>query len=372
MKTIKQTALVERHRQLGGKMIEFAGWLMPVQYPKGIIREHLAVRSGVGIFDVSHMGEVRIRGRGAADCVDTIGTNLAPRSPGKITYTPMCYPDGGIVDDILVYCMGEDDFLLVVNAANVSKDYDWIAENAPQGITVDDESAETVQVAVQGPQAVAYVCGILGDELARLKRFTHKTVSFEGGRALVSRTGYTGEDGFEIYVDPGLGPALWDTLMRSEGPVKPEPVGLGARDTLRFEASYRLYGNDIDETTDPLEAGLGWTVKLAKDDFIGKDSLVKKREEGPARKFVGLEVQAKRIARKGYGIVANDEAAGAVTSGAFAPFLEKSLAMGYVRPELAAPGGVVNVNIRGLLTEAVVVKIPFLSGRDKGTAAGKG
>jgi aminomethyltransferase len=360
MNAMKETPLVERHKKLGGKMVEFAGWLMPVQYGAGIIQEHLAVRRSVGLFDVSHMGEIAVKGRGAGDFVDMLGTNKTPRTPGRVTYTPMCYPHGGIVDDVLVYCMGEDDYVLVVNAANVSKDYKWIAENAPAGVSVVDDSPTTAQIAIQGPSAVRLTCGVLGDELASMKRFTSARVEFGGGPAVISRTGYTGEDGFEVYTSPDLSGELWDALMEGSGSISPEPVGLGARDTLRFEASYRLYGNDIDETTDPLEAGLGWTVKMDKDDFFGKGAIARRREEGPSRKFVGLELNARRIARKGYPILAGGEPAGAVTSGAFAPHLEKSLAMGYLRADLASPGTAVEIDVKGRKVEAFVVKIPFL------------
>lgn len=360
MTTLRETPLAERHKGLGGKMVEFAGWLMPVQYGKGIIHEHLAVRKSVGLFDVSHMGEIAVKGRGAGDFVEKLGTNTAPRSPGRVTYTPMCYSHGGIVDDILVYCMGEDNYMLVVNAANVSKDYGWIAGNAPPGVTVADESPGTAQIAIQGPSAVELACGVLGESLSRLKRFTSVVIDFRGESAVVSRTGYTGEDGYEVYIKPELAGELWDALMKGHASVRPEPVGLGARDTLRFEASYRLYGNDIDENTDPLEAGLGWTVKFSNRDFIGKDALIRRREKGLSRKFVGIELNAKRIARKGHPLLVGGEAAGIVTSGAFAPHLEKSLAMGYLRADLAAPGTAVEVDIRGRMIEAAVVKIPFL------------
>ena len=349
-------------------MVEFAGWLMPIQYGKGIIQEHRAVRCGVGLFDVSHMGEIRVRGRGAADFVDRMGTNQAPRAPGLVTYTPLCYPDGGIVDDVTVYCMDEDDYILVVNAANTAKDYEWLARNAPGGLEVADESADTAQLAVQGPKAVGFVAGVVDPGLAGLGRFTHTAASFQGERIVVSRTGYTGEDGFEIYMDRRIAPAMWDALSGAKGELEPEPVGLGARDTLRFEASYRLYGNDIDETTNPLEAGLGWTVKLSKAEFMGKAALLKVREQGQARRFVGLEVLEKRIARKGFALIAGGERVGSVTSGAFAPYLERSLAMGYLRADLAAAGVRVKVDIRGKEVEAEVVKLPFLSGRDKATA----
>lgn len=363
MNTLRETALVERHRRLGGKMVEFAGWLMPVQYGKGIIHEHLAVRRSVGLFDVSHMGEISVKGRGAADYVDRLGTNTAPRTQGKVVYTPMCYPNGGIVDDILVYCMDENDYVLVVNAANVSKDFEWVSENAPRGVTVVDESAATAQLAIQGPSAVELTCSVMGNALAELTRFTSTKIDYRGDCAVVSRTGYTGEDGFEVYVKPELGGELWDELMRGAGTVFPEPVGLGARDTLRFEASYRLYGNDIDETTDPFEAGLGWTVKMDKDDFIGMDALERRRREGLSRRFVGFELNARRIARKGCRILAGGVDAGEVTSGAFAPHLGTSLAMGYLRADLAAPGTPVEVDIKGRIVEASVVKIPFLKAK---------
>ncbi len=359
MRELKRTPLYDRHVQAGGKMVPFAGWCMPVQYARGIIHEHKAVRRGIGVFDVSHMGEIRISGPGAGDYIDYIGTNVAPRSRGSVTYTPLCYPDGGIVDDVTVYCMGEDDYVLVVNAANTSKDHEWIKGNAPEPLRVEDESDLTAQLAVQGPAAMALVADLLEPGVLELGRFKHTTVAFHGEPVVLSRTGYTGEDGCEIYMNSNLAPAMWDALITVGGLAKPEPIGLGARDTLRFEASYRLYGNDIDETTDPLEAGLGWTVKLSKGDFIGRDELVRRKEKGPVRKFVGLELMAKRIARSGCGLFAEGERVGSVTSGAFAPYLGKSLAMGYLRADLAEPGRRVEVDLRGRAAEAEVVELPF-------------
>jgi aminomethyltransferase len=363
MENVKKTALVERHVRLGGKMVEFAGWLMPLQYGKGIMHEHLAVRSGVGLFDVSHMGEIRVKGPGAGDFVDLMGTNLAPRSPGGVTYTPLCLDDGGIVDDVLVYCMDGDDYMIVVNAANTEKDFLWLAGRAPSVVSVTDESADTAQLAVQGPDAAALVAAVLDPGLPGLGRFRHTRVIFDGESVIASRTGYTGEDGFEIYLKSSAAPKLWDALMRGREGRAPEPVGLGARDTLRFEASYRLYGNDIDESTNPLEAGLAWTVKMSKADFVGREALVKIKAEGPARKFVGFEVLEKRIARKGCPLIADGEETGVVTSGTFAPYLQKSLAMGYLRADHASSGERVEVEIRGKRVAAEIVKLPFLSGR---------
>jgi aminomethyltransferase len=264
------------------------------------------------------------------------------------------------VDDILVYCMGEDDYVLVVNAANVSKDFQWVSENAPPGLNVVNDSDKTAQIAIQGPSAARLASAVLGEGIAELKRFTSTVFDFHGECAVVSRTGYTGEDGFEVYLNPSLAGDLWDSLMEGDGSAAPQPVGLGARDTLRFEASFRLYGNDIDETTDPLEAGLGWTVKPDKGGFIGRDALVKRREDGLSRKFVGIELSARRIARKGCPLLVDGERAGVVTSGAFAPYLEKSLAMGYLDAGVASPGTAVGVDIKGRTLDATVVKIPFL------------
>jgi len=372
MSDSKRTPLYDRHVQLGAKMIDFVGWLMPVQYRNGIIVEHMAVRTGAGIFDVSHMGEIRVKGRGAGDYVDRLVTNVVPRQPGRIAYSPMCYPHGGIVDDLLVYCVGDEDYLLVVNAANTEKDYEWIARSAPAGVTVEDESPSVAQVAVQGPRAVAVASAVLGEELGSLKRFTHVRLRFDGAEALVSRTGYTGEDGCEIYIDGDKGAALWDAFMSVPEELRPEPAGLGARDTLRFEASYRLYGNDMDETTSPLEAGLGWTVKLDKKDFVGKNALVAQMDGGLSRKFIGLRIHEKRIARKGCEILDAGQPVGTVTSGAYAPFLKESLAMGYVKAELAEPGRQLSVSMRGRTVSASVVKLPFLSGRDKPRPASAG
>jgi aminomethyltransferase len=282
-------------------------------------------------------------------------------------YTPLCYESGGIVDDVTIYCMGREDYLFVVNAANVEKDYRWLSDNAPAGVSVADESAATSQIAVQGPGAVAHACRLLGEELADLRRFRHTTVEYEGSPVLISRTGYTGEDGFEIYIPNSLAPVLWERLLKGSGGAEPQPVGLGARDTLRFEAGYRLYGNDLDETTNPLEAGLAWTVKLDKGEFIGRRALLELKERGLSRKFVGIELVGRRIARHGCRITAEGVDVGFVTSGTYAPFLEKSLAMGYLSSDLAVPGRRVEVNVKGAVVEGKVVKLPFL-GRRGGAA----
>jgi aminomethyltransferase len=311
------------------------------------------------------MGEIKISGTGATAFVDRMMTNLVPRSKGEVTYTPLCYPDGGIVDDVLVYCMGDDDLMLVVNAANVEKDFRWLSESAPSGVAVENVSETVAQIAIQGPDAVSLAAKAMGQDISGLRRFSHMEIVFKGERIVASRTGYTGEDGCELYMANGLGPVVWEHLMGTEGPWSPEPVGLGARDTLRFEASYRLYGNDIDETTNPLEAGLGWTVKLAKEDFVGREALERLKEEGLKRRFVGLELGTKRIGRKDSAIYAGGSPVGVVTSGAYAPFLEKSLAMGYIPADLAREGVEMEVDLKGTRVPAVFAKIPFLSGRDR-------
>jgi aminomethyltransferase len=355
---LRRTPFHPRHVALGAKMVPFAGHEMPIQY-EGILAEHRAVRSGVGVFDVSHMGEIRLSGPGAAAYANRLVTNEAAALPdGKVVYSPMCREDGGILDDLLVYALGSDR-LLVVNAANFDKDLSWVREHAPEGVSVADENAATAQLAVQGPRAEEVVARLYGDRARALGFYE----AFETGAGeewtLVSRTGYTGEDGFEIYVRPSRALPLWDRVFEAGGVDGIRAIGLGARDTLRLEMGYCLYGNDIDETTNPIEAGLGWTVRAEKESFIGREAIARARSEGPRRKLLGLLLEQDRIPRHGFQVEREGRAAGTVTSGSMGISLGRPVAMAYLEGDAAVPGAKVDVMVRGQATPAVVSSRPM-------------
>jgi len=355
---LKRTSLYEIHKAAGARMVEFAGWEMPVQYA-GIVEEHRAVRSAAGLFDVSHMGEVEVAGPGALDSVQRVITNDAGRlGIGQGLYSPMCLPSGGIIDDLTVFRLGPERFLFVVNASRIERDLLWIAEHT-RGAVARDRSADLALLALQGPKAAVILQRLTPVDLSALK-FFHAADGIEvaGTRCLVSRTGYTGEDGFEIACPWDAAPAVWEALMdagRGDGLV---PVGLGARDTLRLEAGLMLYGNDIDETTTPLEAPLSWTVKLEKGEFIGRDVLLAQKASGVSRKLVGFQTDARAIPRRGYPLLVGGRRVGQVTSGTFGPWVNKSIGMGYVGREVAQPDGV-QVEVRGRPVDVRIVKLPF-------------
>src|SRR5512132_3222938 len=307
---LRRTPFHPRHVALGAKMVPFAGHEMPIQY-EGILAEHRAVRSGVGVFDVSHMGEIRLTGPGAVAYADRLVTNETRSLPeGKVAYSPMCREDGGIVDDLLVYALGNDR-LLVVNASNFDKDLAWVQAHAPADVSVIDENATTAQLAVQGPRAEAVIAQLYGDRARALAFYEAFEVGVGEDWTLVSRTGYTGEDGFEIYVRPSRALALWDRVFEAGAAEGIRAIGLGARDTLRLEMGYCLYGNDIDQTTNPLEAGLGWITKLGKGDFSGREALLRVKAAAPRRALVGFVVEGeKAFPRHGYNL-----RAGGVTVG---------------------------------------------------------
>jgi glycine cleavage system T protein (aminomethyltransferase) len=354
----KRTPFHPRHVALGAKMVPFAGHEMPIQY-EGILAEHRTVRSGVGVFDVSHMGEIRLQGKGAAAYASRLVTNEAGALPeGKVVYTPMCLENGGIIDDLLVYASGPDR-LLVVNAANFEKDLAWIRRNAPADVSVADENAQTAQLAVQGPRSEAVVSRLYGDRARALGFYE----SFEEGSGddwtLVSRTGYTGEDGFEIYVRAPRALELWDRVFEAGRDEGIRPIGLGARDTLRLEMGYCLYGNDIDETTNPLEAGLAWTVRWEKQDFIGRDALLRAKELGVKRRLLGLILEGDRIARAGSEVRFEEKPAGRVTSGSMGISVGRPVAMAYLAGQAAKAGARVDVVARGSGTPAAVASRPM-------------
>ena len=360
---MKRTAFFSIHQQLGAKIVEFGGFEMPIQYTS-IHEEHNAVRRSVGVFDVSHMGEFEVRGAGALALVQRVTTNDASKlADGKVQYSSMCYPDGGIVDDLLVYRVA-DHFMLVVNASNITKDFEWIASgNNSSNAQLVDKSEETSLLAVQGPNSLRTLSKLTSSDLSSLAyySFTHATLA--GVKMLISRTGYTGELGFELYFDASASSAesVWNALMEAGKEFEIRPIGLAARDTLRLEMGFCLYGNDIDQTTNPLEAGLGWITKLDKGDFNGRESLLKVKKDGLTRKLVGFTVdEEKAFPRHGYDIRANGIDIGKVTSGTISPSLEKGIGLGYVAVSASQPGSPMNIVIRNKEAKAQVVKIPFI------------
>jgi aminomethyltransferase len=370
----KHTPLTESHRKLGAKLIDFGGWSMPVSYPSGILNEHRATRSAVGVFDVCHMGEVHFRGPRAAEAVQRLITNDVGRlAEGRALYTVACLSTGGIVDDLIVYRFGAEHFLIVVNAANREKDVAWFRTHVATMCEIDDASDRTGLIAFQGPLAEQALATLTTLPLASLPRFAVVArAEIAGVVVSVARTGYTAEDGFELFCDAGDAVRLWDRLIEAAGAVGGGPVGLGARDTLRLEGRLALYGNDLDETTTPFEAGLGWVVKLDAGDFIGRDALRAQHAAGVTRKLAGFVMTERGIARHGYAIVdASGAEIGRVTSGGPAPTLEKNIGMGYVPAALDAPGTSLTIDCRGKRVGAEVVKGPFYKRAGRETGKGK-
>jgi len=357
---MKKTRFYECHKALGGRMIEFFGWEMPVEF-KGIIEEHMAVRTAAGLFDVSHMGEIIVRGKDALAFVQHLTPNDAGRlALNQAQYTALTTPQGTFVDDMLVYCLSPEEYLLVVNAANTDKDFGWVAAHqAGFDVSVENASEDYSQIALQGPKAQEILQPLTGINLAGMKIFWAERGRVAGIDALVSRTGYTGEDGFEVYTTSAQPAAILEEIMKAGRPLGLLPIGLGARDTLRLEAKLMLYGNDIDDTTTVLEADLKWIVKFKKGDFLGRDVLEKQLTEGIKRKIVGFELIEKGIPRPHYPVFADGQKAGQVTSGTFSPFLRKSIGLVYLPVELTGIGTEVEVGIRDKKVKAKVVSTPF-------------
>ncbi|HEX6200193.1 MAG TPA: glycine cleavage system aminomethyltransferase GcvT [Thermoanaerobaculia bacterium] len=368
-KSLLRTPLYDRHRAAGGRIVPFAGWEMPVQY-QGVIDEHRAVRTAAGLFDVSHMGEVRVVGAGAEDFLQRLTPNdVSKLADGQAHYSALLTDEGTYIDDLLVYRIGPEEFLLVVNAANTEGDFQWIADHAreahAEGVAVDveDVSGRYALLALQGPSAVeilrplAALPGDGGLDDVGYYRFARGEV--DGAPALLSRTGYTGEDGFELYLHPDDAPRVWDRLLEAGRDRGLVPAGLGARDTLRLEAGMALYGHEIDRETTPWEANLGWTIKMDKGDFVGRSALAARKEAGVERRLVGFEVEGRGIAREGHPVVHQGREVGRVTSGTWSPTFEKALGMAYVPPALAEPGTAIELEVRGRRLPAKVVKVPF-------------
>jgi aminomethyltransferase len=357
---LKKVALNDLHESLGAKMVPFAGYNMPVRYSSDI-EEHKTVREAVGIFDVSHMGEFMVKSPKALDLIQRVTSNDASKlTAGKIQYSCLPNENGGIVDDLLVYCLAENEYMLVVNASNIEKDWNWISKYNTEGADLENVSDEWSLFAVQGPKTAEALQSLTSLDLKNMVYYTFDKGTFAGvPNVIVSATGYTGAGGFEIYVPNANAKEVWDKIMEAGKPFGIKPIGLGARDTLRLEMGYCLYGNDITDTTSPLEAGLGWITKFTKD-FTNSANLKNQKEQGVSRKLVGIEMAEQGIPRAHYEIVdAAGENIGEVTSGTQSPMLGKGIAMGYVKSDFAAPGSEVFIKVRNKNLKGHVVKLPF-------------
>ena len=361
---LKQTPLNSAHRQLGARMVDFGGWDMPVQYPAGTIEEHLRTRNHAGLFDVSHMGEVDVRGADAIAFVNSITSNdVTKLVNGQAQYSALTTPQGTVIDDLLVYRLAADHLLLVVNAGTTEKDWEWIASHhAGEPVELKNVSADYCQLALQGPDAQTILQKLTDVSLAEIKYYHFTPGRVDGIEGIISRTGYTGEDGFEVYAPANRAEQLWNKILDAGDTGSPTgvlPCGLAARNTLRLEAGMALYGNDIDDTTTLLEANLGWICKLDNGDFTGREALAQQKQEGVKRKLVGFEVTERGIARDHQDVVINGERVGQVTSGSPAPFLKKNIGLAYVPVEFANVGQQIQIDVRGKLVGAQIVKTPF-------------
>jgi aminomethyltransferase len=356
---LKRTPLHAAHVRLGARMIPFGGWDMPVQYA-GIVEEHRTVRSAVGCFDVSHMGEFEFQGSDALRALQRLTTNdVATLEVGQVQYSLLCYEEGGIVDDLTLYRLSPDHYMMTVNASNIDKDWAWVTRHLDGRVEARNVSEQTGLIAVQGPHAERLVGRLSDVDVAALGYYHFRHGRVAGVPGIVSRTGYTGEDGFELYLPADGTAQVWDRLLAEGRADGAAPIGLGARDTLRLEMKYALYGNDIDETTNPLEAGLGWVVKPGKGEFIGRAAIEAVRAAGPRRRLVGFEMVERAVARHGYPILHDGVPVGVVTSGSYGPSVDRYIGIGYVPTPLAAVGTGIAVEVRGRGQGARVVKTPF-------------
>lgn len=370
---LKKTPLNESHRALGGKMVDFGGWDMPVQYSAGVIEEHMATRTRVGLFDVSHMGEIWVEGDGAIDFVNRLTTNdVTKLVDGQAHYSALTNENGGVVDDLLVYRFEQERLLLVVNAATTEKDWAWITSflsEAPASagglfepkpnVTLKNASSDYCQIAIQGPKALGVLQQLTETELEPIKYYHFTTGKVDGVDAIISRTGYTGEDGFEVYASAENAVQLWDKMLEAGGDEGILPCGLAARNTLRLESAMSLYGHELGDDITPLEAGLGWITKLQKGDFIGRDAISTLKEKGLSRKLAGFEMMEPGIARDDFDVYISDKKVGKVTSGSPAPFLKKNIGLAFLPSEFANVGQEIKIDIRGKHVSAVVVPTPF-------------
>jgi len=362
---LKRTPLNGVHRDLGGRMVDFGGWDMPVQYPAGVIEEHMRCRTRSGLFDVSHMGEIWAIGPDAIPFVNRLTTNdVENLVDGQAHYSALANDEGGVVDDLLVYRFGPEKLLLVVNAGTTDKDWEWISSHKSAGDNVEltNASADYCQIAVQGPDATGILQKLTSTDLSAIKYYHFTEGTVDGVEAIISRTGYTGEDGFEVYAAPQYAEQIWNKLMETGGHGSPEgilPCGLAARNTLRLEAAMSLYGHELDDDISTLEANLGWITKLDKGDFIGRDRIAAQKERGLARKIVGFEMVEPGIARDGFDVYADGQKIGVVTSGSPAPFLKKNIGLAFVPPDFAKVGQEIRIDVRGKQLRAQVVPTPF-------------
>ena len=361
---MKKTPLNQVHRELGARMVDFGGWDMPVQY-SGVIDEHLAVRQAAGLFDVSHMGEVEVTGPNALAFIQQLTINDASKLvDGQIQYSALCYPEGGIVDDVTLYRFNDSRFLFCVNASNTDKDFAWmqkvLADSAMTDVTLNNRSAEFAQIALQGPKAEEILAGLTDVSLADLVYYHFCEGDVAGVNMIISRTGYTGEDGFELYLPASAAVEIWRQLMKAGATYGLLPIGLGARDTLRLEKGYALYGHELSREISPLESGLAWITKLDKDDFVGKATLVAQKADGVPRRRVGLVMQERGIPREGYPVFVGDREVGVVTSGTMSPTLKVGVALALVEPDVAKADTELEVAIRNRRMRAVVTRPPFV------------
>jgi aminomethyltransferase len=362
--SLKQTPLNAAHRRMGGRMVDFGGWDMPVQYPAGTVEEHMATRTRAGLFDVSHMGEIEVRGPDAIPFVNRVCSNDATKLvDGQAHYTALTTPEGAVVDDLLVYRFGPEHLLLVVNASTTEKDWDWINRHlAGESVKLVNRSADFCQIALQGPSAIGILQQLTDTPLEEIKYYHFREGQVDGVPSIISRTGYTGEDGFEVYAAPDEAERLWDRMLDAGRHGTPDgalPCGLAARNTLRLEAAMALYGHELDEEHTLLESNLGWICKLNKGEFVGRDALARQKEEGLRRKLVGFEVTDRGIARDGQNVLADGRPVGVVTSGSPAPFLKKNIGMAYVPVDYADAGREIQIDVRGRPVAARVVPTPF-------------
>jgi aminomethyltransferase len=356
---MKKTPLNEAHKRLGARMVDFVGWEMPVQY-ESALQEHQAVRAAVGLFDVSHMGRVRFKGKQALDVIQKVTCNDAARlADGQAQYSALMTESGGFIDDIVVHRLTQEEFLICVNASNRDRDVRWFLDHRSGDVEISDESEATAQIAVQGPKALEILQTMTATQLAEIKYYWFRTGAVEGAPCLIARTGYTGEDGFELYLPAEAAEPVWNRILERGASLGARPAGLAARNTLRLEMRYPLYGNDIDETTSPWEAGLDWIVKLAKGDFVGKPALEAQKQTGVSRKLVGFELLDRGIARDHFPVLVDGNPVGQVTSGSYSPSLQKSIGLAYLPVAHSSLGARFKVDVRGKLLEAMVVQTPF-------------
>jgi len=361
---VKRTPLNQVHRELGARMVDFGGWDMPVQY-SGVIEEHLAVRQAAGLFDVSHMGEIEVRGSNALDFIQHLTINDAAKMvDGQVQYSAMCYPEGGVVDDVTLYRFSAEHFLFCVNASNTDKDFAWmqqvLADAAMADVTLKNRSAEFAQIALQGPKSAEILAHLTDVSLADIAYYHFREGTVAGVSMIISRTGYTGEDGFELYLPSTAAVDVWQRLMTTGSGHGLMPIGLGARDTLRLEKGYALYGHELSREISPLEAGLAWITKLDKAEFVGKAALVAQKSDGVPRRRIGLVMQERGIPREGYPVFAGGREVGIVTSGTMSPSLKVGVALALVEPGAAGVDGELEVAVRNRCMRAKVVRPPFL------------